>query len=47
MTAGLAIQSTTNLDKLPIAPWTGLAVLAGWATAALLTGGLLLKRRDP
>ncbi len=46
MTAGLAIQSTTNLDKLPIAPWTGLAVMAAWATAALLTGGLLLKRRD-
>ncbi len=46
MTAGLAIQSTTNLHKLPIAPWTGLAVLAAWATAALLVGGLLLKRRD-
>jgi ABC-2 type transport system permease protein len=46
MTAGLAIQSTTNLHKLPIAPWAGLAVLAGWATAALLAGGLLLKRRD-
>jgi ABC-2 type transport system permease protein len=46
MTAGLAIQSTTNLHKLPIAPWTGLAVMAAWATAALLLGGLLLKRRD-
>ena len=46
MTAGLAIQSTTNLHKLPIAPSAGLAVLAGWATAALLAGGLLLKRRD-
>ena len=46
LTAGLAIQSTTNLNKLPIAPWTGLAVLAGWAAAALLVGGLLLKRRD-
>lgn len=46
MTAGLAIQSTTNLDKLPIAPWTGLAVMTAWATAALLAGGLLLKRRD-
>lgn len=46
LTAGLAIQSTTNLHKLPIAPWTGLAVLAGWAAAALLVGVLLLKRRD-
>jgi ABC-2 type transport system permease protein len=46
MTAGLAIQSTTNLHKLPIAPWTGLAVMAAWATASLLTGGLLLQRRD-
>ena len=46
LTAGLAIQSTTNLHKLPIAPWTGLGVMAAWATAALLAGGLLLKRRD-
>jgi ABC-2 type transport system permease protein len=46
MTAGLAIQATTNLASLPIAPWAGLAVLAAWATAALLTGGLLLKLRD-
>jgi ABC-2 type transport system permease protein len=46
MTAGLAIQSTTDLHKLPIAPWAGLAVLAGWATVALLAGGLLLQRRD-
>lgn len=46
MTAGLAIQSTTNLHKLPIAPWAGLAVMAAWATAALLAGALLLSRRD-
>ncbi len=46
MTAGLAIQSTTNLHNLPIAPWTGLAVMAAWATAALLLGGFLLNRRD-
>jgi ABC-2 type transport system permease protein len=46
MTAGLAIQSTTNLHNLPIAPWTGLGVLAAWAAAALLLGGLLFKRRD-
>jgi ABC-2 type transport system permease protein len=46
MTAGLAIQSTTNLHKLPIAPWRGLAVLAAWATTALLGGGVLLQLRD-
>ena len=28
MTAGLAIQATTNLRSLPIAPWAGLGVLA-------------------
>ena len=33
MTAGLAIQATTNLRRLPIAPWAGLGVLAAWAAA--------------
>jgi ABC-2 type transport system permease protein len=46
MTAGLAIQATTDLDSLPIGPWAGLAVLAAWAAAALLAGGLLLRLRD-
>ena len=46
MTAGLAIQATTNLRSLPIAPWAGLGVLAAWAAAALLLGGLLLQLRD-
>ena len=46
MTAGLAIQATTGLDDLPISPWAGLGVLAAWAAAALLAGGLLLRRRD-
>jgi ABC-2 type transport system permease protein len=46
MTAGLAIQATTNLPDLPISPWAGLGVLAAWAAAALLGGGLLLRRRD-
>jgi ABC-2 type transport system permease protein len=46
MTAGLAIQATTNLHHLPIAPWTGLGVLAAWATGALLVGGFLLRQRD-
>jgi ABC-2 type transport system permease protein len=46
MTAGLAIQATTGLNHLPIAPWAGLGVLAAWAAGALLLGGLLLHRRD-
>lgn len=46
MSAGLAIQSTINLGRLPIAPWAGLGVLAAWAAAALLAGGVLLKLRD-
>ena len=45
-TAGLAIQATTHLRGLPISPWAGLSVLAAWAGAALLTGGLLLQLRD-
>lgn len=46
MTAGLAIQATTNLERLPIAPWTGLGVLAAYTATALLAGGWLLIRRD-
>jgi ABC-2 type transport system permease protein len=46
MTAGLAIQATTSLGSLPISPWAGLGVLAAWAGAALLAGGLLLRLRD-
>ena len=46
MTAGLAIQATTGLNRLPISPWAGLGVLAAWAAGALLLGGLLLRRRD-
>ena len=46
MTAGLAIQATTNLRSLAIAPWAGLGVLAAWAAGALLAGGLVLKVRD-
>lgn len=46
MNAGLAIQSTTNLSGLPLAPWAGLGVLAAWAATALLAGGLLLRLRD-
>jgi ABC-2 type transport system permease protein len=46
MTAGLAIQATTDLDARPIGPWAGLGVLAAWAAAALLTGERLLQLRD-
>jgi len=46
MTAGLAIQTTVDLDSQPIGPWAGLGVLAAWAAAALLGGGLLLRLRD-
>jgi ABC-2 type transport system permease protein len=46
MSAGLAIQATTDLHSLPISPWAGLGVTAGWAAAALLAGGLLLRLRD-
>lgn len=46
MSAGLAIQATRDLRGLPIGPWPGLGVLAAWASAALLLGGLLLGRRD-
>ena len=46
MTAGLAIQATTGLRNLPISPWAGLGVLAAWAAAALLAGGLALRLRD-
>jgi ABC-2 type transport system permease protein len=44
--SGLAIQATTHLSSLPISPWAGLGVLAAWAAAALLIGGLLLQLRD-
>jgi ABC-2 type transport system permease protein len=46
MTAGLAIQSTTGIDRLPISPWAGLGVLACWATGAMLLGALSFQLRD-
>ncbi|NVI91373.1 ABC transporter permease, partial [Actinomadura sp. BRA 177] len=46
MPAGLAVQATRNLDRLPIGPWQGLGVLAAYAAAALLAGGVLLAVRD-
>lgn len=46
MSAGLSIQATTDLHRLPLGPWAGLAVLAAWATGSLLAGGFLLRNRD-
>lgn len=46
MNAGLTIQATTDLPSLPISPWAGLGVTAGWAAAALFVGALSLRMRD-
>jgi len=46
MEAGLAIEASTGLRSLPIGPWAGLGVLAAWAAAALLGGGLVMRWRD-
>jgi ABC-2 type transport system permease protein len=46
MNAGLAIQATRDLGQLAIGPWAGLGVLAAYAAAALLAGGLALRLRD-
>ncbi|CAM5454295.1 ABC transporter [Streptomyces spiroverticillatus] len=46
MPAGLAVQTTTDLARLPIGPWEGLGVLALWALAALASGRVLLRVRD-
>ena len=46
MSAGLAIQATTGLRGQPISPWAAVGVVAAWAAAALLAGGLLLRLRD-
>jgi len=42
MTAGLSVQSTRDVTE----PWTGLAILAGYAIVAALAGGILLHARD-
>jgi ABC-2 type transport system permease protein len=46
MNAGLAIQATRNLSKLPISPWEGLGVLGLWTAAAVLAGWLVFRFRD-
>lgn len=46
LSAGLLIQNTTDLSALPLSPWTGLAVTAAWAAAAVIAGAITLCRRD-
>ena len=46
MTAGLAIQATTGLERLPIGPWAGLGVLGAYAGTAMLLGAVVLQVRD-
>ncbi|MET0419679.1 MAG: ABC transporter permease, partial [Actinoplanes sp.] len=45
-TAGQVAQATVGVPGMPIGPWAGLAVTAGWAFASVALGGLLLCRRD-
>ncbi len=44
--AGISTQATAGLESLAMAPWAGLGVLAIWAAAALVGGGLMLRMRD-
>ncbi len=46
MSAGLDSMATTGLRPLPLTPWQGLAVVALWAAAALLLGGVMLRLHD-
>jgi ABC-2 type transport system permease protein len=46
MTAGLAIQATRRLGELPIGPWAGLGVLAGYGAVAMLLGAVMFAVRD-
>jgi ABC-2 type transport system permease protein len=46
MPAGLAIQATANLDRLPIQPWPGIGVLGAYAAVAVAAGVTAVKIRD-
>jgi ABC-2 type transport system permease protein len=46
MTAGLAVQATTNPHQQALTPLAGVGVIAAWAVGALLLGGLALRFRD-
>jgi ABC-2 type transport system permease protein len=43
--AGGGMFSSTS-DPTALGPWSGLAVIAGWALLALVVGAVLLRRRD-
>jgi ABC-2 type transport system permease protein len=44
--AGLVIQSTRELAAQPIAPWWGLALLAGYTLTAVTVAAIALRARD-
>ena len=46
MTAGLDIQATVGVRRLPLTPWQGLGVTAAWAAGALILGAAVLRFRD-
>jgi len=46
MNAGLGIQTTVDVNSLPLSPWAGLGVLGLWAAGALVVGALVLQLRD-
>lgn len=46
MPAALSIQATKNLERLAIAPWPGLGVLAAYAVGLLVVGGAAFGIRD-
>jgi ABC-2 type transport system permease protein len=47
MGAGLASQQTVDrADNIPIGPWSGLAVVSGYAVAALVVAFVMIGRRD-
>ncbi|WP_405869154.1 ABC transporter permease [Streptomyces sp. NBC_00005] len=46
MPAGLSVQATKNLARLPIGPWPGLGVLAAYAVGLLAVGAVLFRARD-
>lgn len=46
MPAGLAIQATRDLARLPIGPWPGLGVLAAYALGLLCVGAAAFRLRD-
>jgi ABC-2 type transport system permease protein len=45
LSASLDSMATTGLRGLPLTPWQGLGVVAAWAAAALIAGGVVLTRR--